>query len=136
MLCPVLGKDDARLNGLAKSDLICQYRTIRQWRFECKECCINLMWCQVHLRIVERCSQLVQIVGRQSPFQEMGKVFGVIWCDTCHLYQYFCDLHVVGRGDLDVLTVALDECDVVPVAFHDGGIVGEAVVVWLLVGGL
>ena len=45
----------------------------------------------------------------------------------------FCDGDVIGRGDLDVLTIALDESNLVAVAFYHRGIISEAVVIRLTV---
>ena len=49
------------------------------------------------------------------------------------LNQHFSNLEVIGCGNLDVLAVALDKGDLMAVALHNGGIVGETVVVRLSV---
>ena len=51
--------------------------------------------------------------------------------DECLGYQ-----EVVGRGNLDVLAIALDEGDVEAESFDHAGVVGETVVVGLVVGSL
>lgn len=66
-LCPALGNNQARFNGLTQAHLIGQDDALRERAAKCEECCLNLMGIQVHPRIDQRGGQQVRRIPLYLP---------------------------------------------------------------------
>jgi hypothetical protein len=76
-----LAQNNASLNGLAQTDLICQQNPFGQWRLQGKQCRLNLVRVQVNTGIEQGLGEPADIVGTVPPGQLVSKILGVEGCD-------------------------------------------------------
>ena len=75
---PFLRDDQARLDGLAQTDLICQHRPLRQWRMKGEQSGFDLVRIQIDLGVNQRAGQLLDAIGRAPLGQFMSEILGVV----------------------------------------------------------
>src|SRR3954469_11821334 len=93
-LRPFLGNDQTGFDGLPQTYLIRENGTFRQWRFECKEGCFDLMRVQVYLRIQKRSRELLKAVRRAAFSQLVGEILCMVICQVHHCFTkpHVCDV--------------------------------------------
>jgi hypothetical protein len=62
-LRPLLGNDEARLDGFTQTDLVGEQRALRQRRVKRKQGGIDLMRIQIHLRACNRTGEFLRAIG-------------------------------------------------------------------------